>query len=163
MNRIVRSLSLAGSLAALAACATTTYPSAGRGYGNDGYGYGQPAPAWRGCRDCGRVERIVMVEPGRNAPNATGAILGGIVGAIAGHEISDHTGGSKGNQNISAAAGAVAGAVAGNAIQDRVSQPLYDLYLRMDDGRELVIRQRGLDGIGEGAPVRLVNGRARLR
>ncbi len=149
---------------ALAGCATTTYPNR---YGNAGYdngyngGYGEPA--WRGCRECGRVERIVMVEPGNSAPNATGAILGGIVGAIAGHEISDHTGGSKGNQNIAAVAGAAAGAVAGNAIQNRVQQPLFDVYLRMDDGRELVIRQRGLDGIGEGAPIRLVNGRARLR
>jgi outer membrane lipoprotein SlyB len=163
MRPLALTLILAGSGLALAGCVTTTYPSGG--YGDRGYdrGYAPPAPAWRDCRDCGRVERIVVVEPGRSAPNATGAILGGIVGAIAGHEISDHTGGSKGNQNIAAAAGAVAGAVAGNAIQDRTQQPLYDVYLQMDDGRRLVIRQRGLDGIGEGAPIRLVNGRARLR
>ena len=45
-------------------------------------------------------------------------MLGGIVGAVAGREISDKTGGSKGNQNVATAAGAVAGAVAGNAIQN---------------------------------------------
>ena len=39
--------------------------------------------------------------------------LGGIVGAVAGHEISSHTGGSKGNQNVAAVAGAAAGALSG--------------------------------------------------
>src|SRR3546814_9943946 len=65
---------------------------------------------------------IQAVARGENVPNATGAVLGGIVGAVAGHEISDKTGGSKGNQNIAAAAGAVGGAIAGNAIQNRVQR-----------------------------------------
>jgi hypothetical protein len=60
---------------------------------------------------------LVVSGTASNVPNATGAVLGGIVGAAAGHEISAHTGGSKGNQNIATAAGAVAGAVNYELIQ----------------------------------------------
>jgi outer membrane lipoprotein SlyB len=103
------------------------------------------------------------VGSGRTAPSATGAILGGIVGAVAGHEISDKTGGSKGNQNVSAAAGAVGGAVAGNAIQKRVTGDTYDIHVQMDNGRTVVINQRDLAGIRENTYVRVVNGRVILR
>ena len=98
---------------AMAGCATTS-PS----YGN---GYGSPPPSSSAtCYDCGTVTRIEQLAGGGSAPSKTGAVLGGIVGAVAGHEISAHTGGSKGNQNVAAVAGAVGGAIAGNAIQNRV-------------------------------------------
>ncbi len=142
----------------LAGCASTS-PN----YGNQGYydrGYGN-APAR--CYDCGLVTRVDRVPSGRSAPSATGAVLGGIVGAIAGHEISDRTGGSKGNRNVSAAAGAVAGAAAGNAIQNRTTGDTYDVHVRMDDGRTVVINQRDLNGIRENTYVRVVNGHVVLR
>lgn len=146
---------------ALAGCATSP------GYG----GYSSPSPGYsssgysssRYCADCGIVTRIDTVASGRTAPSATGAVLGGIVGAVAGHEISDKTGGSKGNQNLAAAAGAVGGAVAGNAIQKRVTGDSYDVHVRMDDGRTVVINQRDLAGIRENTYVRVVNGRVVLR
>ncbi|WP_017909029.1 glycine zipper 2TM domain-containing protein [Xanthomonas sp. SHU 199] len=142
---------------ALAGCATS--PGYGGGYGG---GYSQPA---RGgytqtrCVDCGIVTRIDTVPSGRTAPSATGAILGGIVGAVAGHEISDHTGGSKGNQNVSAVAGAAAGALAGNQIQKNVTSDTYDVHVQMDDGRVIVVNQRDLAGVRENTYVRVVNGR----
>jgi len=142
---------------ALAGCATTTSPN---------YGYGSSAPAYPsqvGCADCGLVTRIEVIPSGRSAPSATGAILGGIVGAVAGHEISDHTGGSKGNQNVSAVAGAAAGAMAGNAIQNRATSDTYNVHVRMDDGRTVVINQRDLGGIRENTYVRVVNGKVVLR
>ena len=89
-----------GSLA-LAACSTT---SPNYGYGSS-YPSGGSYPAPQSCLDCGIVTRIDVIGSNRSAPAATGAILGGIVGAVAGHEISDKTGGSKGNQNVSAVAG----------------------------------------------------------
>lgn len=158
----IRLLTL-GAVAALtlAGCASTS-PNYG-GYRDQGYydrGY-RNAPA--GCYDCGLVTRIDRVPSGRSAPSATGAVLGGIVGAIAGHEISDRTGGSKGNQNVSAAAGAIAGAAAGNAIQKRATGDSYDIHVRMDDGRTVVINQRDLGGIRENAYVRVSNGRVVLR
>jgi outer membrane lipoprotein SlyB len=61
---------------------------------------------------------------------------------VAGHEISDHTGGSRGNKNIAAAAGAVGGALAGNQIQKNVTSDTYDISVRMDDGRTIVVNQR---------------------
>ncbi|MET4618496.1 MULTISPECIES: glycine zipper 2TM domain-containing protein [unclassified Stenotrophomonas] len=148
---------------ALAGCATTSpgYGSGGynNGYGNNG-GYNNTNNR---CADCGIVTRINQVASGRTAPSATGAILGGLVGAVAGHEISDHTGGSKGNQNIAAAAGAVGGALAGNQIQKNVTSDTFDITVRMDDGRTVVVNQRDLGGIRENTYVRVVNGKVILR
>ena len=116
------------------------------------------------------MTRIEVISTGStsNVPNATGAVLGGIVGAVAGREISDQTGGSKGNQNIATVAGAVAGAVAGNAIQNRAQANngtggSYNVYVRMNDGRTTVVTQNDLGGIREGSYVRVYNGRASLR
>ena len=143
-------------LLALAAC-TTTSPN--YGYGNTGTSY----PSQAQCSDCGIVTRIDVLASNRSAPAATGTVLGGIVGAVAGHEISDRTGGSKGNQNVAAVAGAVAGAAAGKAIQDRVTGDTYNIHVRMDDGRTLVINQHDLRGIRENTYVRVVNGKVVLR
>ena len=92
-----------------------------------------------------------------------GPVYGGIVGAVAGREISKETGGSKGNKNVAAVAGAVGGALAGNAIQDRVTGDTYDVTVRMDDGRTIVINQRDLGGVTENTYVRVVNGRVVIR
>ncbi|MBF6024700.1 glycine zipper 2TM domain-containing protein [Lysobacter niastensis] len=138
---------------ALAGCATS--PSSGySSYPQSTYG-GSTA----NCYDCGTVTRVEQVTSGSSAPGATGAVLGGIVGAVAGHEISRHTGGSEGNQNVSAAVGAVGGAVAGNAIQKNTSAS-YNVYVRMNDGRTTVVTQTDLDGIRQGSYVRVYNGRA---
>jgi outer membrane lipoprotein SlyB len=147
---------------ALAGCATTSPGYGGGGGYNSGYGNSGGYNTNR-CADCGIVTRINQVASGRTAPSATGAILGGLVGAVAGHEISDHTGGSKGNQNIAAAAGAVGGALAGNQIQKNVTSDTFDITVRMDDGRTVVVNQRDLGGIRENTYVRVVNGRVVLR
>lgn len=138
---------------ALAGCATTTSPHYGQGHG--------PGPGQ--CQACGIVARIETLPSGRSAPPATGAVLGGIVGAVAGRQISKDTGGGKGNQNVSTVAGAAAGAVAGNAIQDRVTGDSYEVTVRMDDGRTVVVHQNALGGIAENTYVRIVNGRAVIR
>lgn len=161
----IQSIAL-GAIATLALAGCATSPGyGGGGYSNNNSGYGGMAgnaPTNR-CADCGIVTRINTVASGRTAPNATGAVLGGIVGAVAGHEISDHTGGSRGNKNIAAAAGAVGGALAGNQIQKNVTNDTYDITVRMDDGRTVVVNQRDLAGIRENTYVRVVNGRVVLR
>jgi len=137
---------------ALAGCATTSPNS----------GYGSPSSASSSaCYDCGTVTRIETVVPGSTAPSATGAVLGGIVGAVAGHEIAAHTGGSKGKQNVATVAGAAAGAVAGNAIQK--NRAVYNVYVRMNNGSTVTVTQSDLGGIREGSYVRVYNGRASLR
>ena len=157
----------AGAIASLALAGCATSPGYGGGYngGGNNYGgsYGGNNYNQNRCADCGIVTRINTVASGRTAPTATGAILGGIVGAVAGHEISDHTGGSKGNQNIAAVAGAAAGALAGNKIQQNVTGDSYDIQVRMDDGRVIMVNQKNLNGVAENAYVRVINGRVVLR
>ncbi|MFL6593310.1 MAG: glycine zipper 2TM domain-containing protein [Luteimonas sp.] len=156
--RLIGATALVASLAA-AGCASTSpgytsSPAYGPSYGS----------AEASCYDCGTVTRVEVTSSGSNVPNSTGAVLGGIVGAVAGREISDKTGGSKGNQNVATVGGAVAGAVAGNAIQNHVqAQGAYNVYVRMNDGRSVVVSQRDLSGIREGSYVRVTNGQAYLR
>lgn len=153
--RLLGATTLAAALAT-AGCATS--PSYGGGY-STAPSYGSSV-----CRDCGTVTRIEAVARGQSVPNATGAVLGGIVGAVAGHEISDKTGGSKGNQNIAAVAGAVGGAVAGNAIQNKVQQgTTYRITVRMEDGNLRTVQQTDLAGVREGSYVQINGGRAVLR
>lgn len=136
--------------AALAGCATSPGYSTSAPYGG----------STASCYDCGTVTRIEMVS-GSSVPNATGAVLGGIVGAAAGRELADDE--SKGRQNTATVAGAVAGAMAGNAIQNRVSGARYNVYVRMNDGRSTVVTQSDVSGIREGSYVRVYNGRAWAR
>lgn len=146
-------IGLAATAVALAGC-STTQPQ----YGSYNPGYTQSR-----CVDCGIVTRIDAVAPTRSAPTGTGAVLGGIVGAVAGRQISKETGGSKGNKNVSAVAGAAAGAVAGNAIQNNVTSASYDIQVKMDDGRVLMVNQKDLGGVRENTYVRVVNGRVVVR
>ena len=147
---------LTGALAlaslALTGCMTTA----------PNYGYGGPAPVASGanCYDCGTVTRIEMVS-GSAVPSATGAVLGGVVGAAAGRELTDDE--SKGRQNTATVAGAVAGAVAGNAIQRSIAGARYNVHVRMSNGRSTVVTQSDLGGIREGSYVRVYNGRAWVR
>ncbi|HEY4581469.1 MAG TPA: peptidoglycan-associated outer membrane lipoprotein precursor [Lysobacter sp.] len=157
MNTNLRMIGLAAvASVALAGCATT----AGTGYGG---GYGSTGGAYGTCYDCGVVTRIERVGTGA-APGsgATGAVIGGLVGAAAGRTIADDS--SKGRRNTATAAGAAAGAVAGAAIQRNMSGgAAYNIHVRMDDGRTTVVTQNDLGGVREGSAVRVYNGRAVAR
>lgn len=149
------SLATAASLA-LAGCATS--PGYGNSYGN------APPPVSNSanCSDCGTVTRIEATGGTTSSvPNATGAVLGGLVGAAAGRKIADNQTDSEGRKNSATVAGAVAGAVAGNAIQNRAqANNGYNVYVRMNDGRSTVVSQADINGLREGAYVRVYNGRA---
>ena len=153
MNLRLLGVAAAASLA-LAGCATSGY-----WFNRQQLPVAQLAAAVS-CYDCGTVTRIEMIG-GSSAPSATGAVLGGLVGAAAGRELADDE--STGRQNTATVAGAVAGAVAGNAIQKRVSDSRYNVHVRMDDGRTTVVTQDDLGGIREGSYVRVYNGRAWVR
>jgi len=146
----------AAATLALSGCATS-------GYGSPGYGSAPPASgSGVSCYDCGTVTRIEMIG-GSNVPSATGAVLGGLVGAVAGRKIADSQTDSEGRKNTATVAGAAAGAVAGNAIQKNVSGSRYNVHVRMNDGRTTVVTQNDLGGIREGTYVRVYNGRAWIR
>ena len=153
MNMTLRTTAATALLAslALAGCATTS-----PGYGNSGYNSGYSNAS---CYNCGTVQSIENV--GRT-PNATGAVLGGIVGAVAGREIAkDHTD-SKGRQNSATIAGAAAGAVVGKAIQNHAGTG-FNIVVRTDDGRILTAMQDDLGAIRVGSYVEVRNGHAYLR
>jgi outer membrane lipoprotein SlyB len=155
-TRLLGATALAACLAA-AGCATTS-----PGYGNTGYGAPPPVSS-TACYDCGTVTRIEVAATGTSSvPNATGAVLGGIVGAAAGRELAKSNTDSKGRQNTATVVGAAAGAVDGNAIQNRTqaNNGSYNVYVRMNDGRTTVVTQNDLGGIREGSYVRVYNGRA---
>lgn len=136
----------------LAACATQPRAPA---YGYD-RGYSDPYDrgySQQRCYDCGRIERIEQVYGARRNSRA-GAVLGGLVGAVAAREIPTH--GSEGKENTATIAGAVAGAVAGNAIENKMNEETFDIHVRMDDGRLIVLNRNRLgNGVREGAYVRV--------
>ena len=136
---------------ALVACASTAPPP--RVYSGQAY---PSAPAR--CYDCGVVERIEEVY-GARENSRTGAVLGGVIGAVVGRELAgDET--SSRNKNAGTAAGAVAGAIAGNAIENRANEKTWDITVRMDDGRRVVINRNLLgNGIRVGAYVRVEGNR----
>jgi len=142
---------------ALVGCATTSPNS----------GYGSPPPSSSAaCYDCGTVTRIDMVGGGTGTARTgvTGAVLGGVVGAAAGRALTDDE--SKGRQNTATVAGAVAGAAAGAAIERNMAGgtgSTYNVHVRMNDGRVVVVSQTDLGGIREGSYVRVYDGRAWAR
>ena len=143
---------------AMVGCATTSP--------NYGDGYSSPPPSSStACYDCGTVTRIDMVgTAGATPTGVTGAILGGVVGAAAGRELADDE--SEGRQNTATVAGAVAGAAAGAAIQRNMAggtNSTYNVHVRMNDGRVVVVSQTDLGGIREGSSVRVYDGRAWAR
>ena len=149
----IRMLAVAAIAAtSLAACATQSRAPA---YGYD-RGYSDPYDrgyAQQRCYNCGRIERIEQVYGARKNSRA-GAVLGGLVGAVAAREIPTH--GSEGKENTATVAGAVAGAVAGNAIENKMNEETFDIHVRMDDGRLVVLNRNRLgNGIREGAYVRV--------
>ena len=153
--RQIGGAALVSATLALAGCATHA-GSYGSGYGSSpGYGYGAAD-----CYSCGTVTRIER-SGGNNNPNVIGPVLGGVVGAVAGKELARRNSDSDGRRNVATAGGAIAGAVAGNAIQNRVEGGnVYQVHVRMQDGRNTVESQSDISGIREGSWVRIENGRA---
>ncbi|MGY6518945.1 MAG: glycine zipper 2TM domain-containing protein [Lysobacteraceae bacterium] len=144
---------IAASSLALAACAT------GPGYQSGGYGpaHGQGGSYAR-CANCGTVEDIREVR-GDGQSSGGGAVLGGIVGGVLGNQV----GGGSG-RTAATVAGAAAGAVAGNRVeQNQNLAPTYDVFVRMDDGRRIVVNQRRLEGVRVGSYVQVSGSSVRLR
>lgn len=142
----------------LAACATGPGYNQG-GYNQGGYNQGGYQGGQVRCNNCGTVEDIRETY-GDGRTSGGGAVLGGVVGAVAGNQV----GGGSG-RTAATVAGAAAGAMVGNTIErNRNQAPTYDIYVRMDDGRRVVINQRDLGGIRSGSYVEVTGtGSVRLR
>jgi len=143
----IRPLLLAATVVLLAT-ACSTQPTTQR------YVNYQPSPRVEPerCYDCGTIESISRVQNAR-ANTGTGAVLGGVLGAIVGNQLADDS--SRGRRNTATVAGAAAGALAGNAIENRANAESFDITVRMDDGRRLTLNMTRLpEGIRSGAYVR---------
>jgi outer membrane lipoprotein SlyB len=146
-------LSVAAACLALAGCASSP------AYTSNGYSTTPSYGSATACYDCGTVTRVDAV--GTTRSGATGAVIGGIVGAAAGRKLAEDE--STGRQNTATVAGAAAGALAGSAIQKNVNNNSYNVTVRMDDGRMVTVNQSDLGGVREGSYVRVANGRAWVR
>lgn len=145
---INRALAVSILAVGLTACASSPQYGQRGYYGGGGYAY---------CQSCGVVERIEQYYGERNASGG-GAIAGAIIGGVLGNQV-----GSGSGRRAATAAGAIAGGVAGHQIERQASgAPRFDLFLRMDDGRRIVVTQRNLDGIREGSRVEVRGSSARL-
>lgn len=133
----------------LGACATSD--RYGSSYGNDSY-----RNTGAVCYDCGTVVAISSYTGERKGSGA-GAVAGALVGGVLGNQV-----GSGDGKKAATIAGAVAGGFAGNAIEKNMNDTWYDVTVRMNDGRQLMVTQNNLDGIREGSRVVVRNGRAEL-
>ncbi|MBX3657982.1 MAG: glycine zipper 2TM domain-containing protein [Ramlibacter sp.] len=154
-SRIVSVTSLAVLTAALAACGTpqppaeqvVTYPSTTTVYPT------QPASYV----EYGRVSNIEVVrteEKGKGS--GAGAVIGGIAGAVIGHQI----GGGSG-RDLATAAGAIGGAVVGNNVEKRNKTEVHETWrvsVQVDRGGYRAYDMDSAANLRVGDRVRIENG-----
>ncbi|HXS53161.1 MAG TPA: glycine zipper 2TM domain-containing protein [Usitatibacter sp.] len=101
--------------------------------------------------------RVVAIDPVHDSHRASGggALLGGIAGAVLGHQI----GSGRGN-TAATVAGGVGGAVAGNEIEKRHGgSDYYRVTVRFRDGREATFDEETIGDLHVGDRVHVDNGR----
>jgi len=109
-----------------------------------------PAPV---CGNCGVVDNIrEITQPGEGS--GLGAVAGGVVGAILGHQIGGGTG-----KKIATVAGAAGGAYAGHQIEKSQRKTTrYEVIVRMNDGSSRSVMMDMIPGWQVGEHVRIENG-----
>jgi outer membrane lipoprotein SlyB len=152
----LRTTALIALLAGSASLSGCVVPSAhGNAYNNHNDSY---RSASRGCQNCGTVLGIARFH-GEGRASGGGAVLGAVVGGLLGNQV----GGGSGRR-AATVAGAVAGGVAGHRIEQRSdSAGGYEVQVRLDNGRVVVVEQRDIGDIRVGSYVRIADGRALLR
>jgi len=130
----------------LAACASPGYRDRPYAY-DDGY---------RNCDNCGTVDRIERVYGRDGYASGSGAVLGAIVGGVLGNTVGKGDG-----RKAATVAGAVAGGLVGNEIEkDGNRGPRYEVFVTLDNGRQVVVRQQDLGAVRDGSRVVVRDGRA---
>lgn len=109
-----------------------------------------PAPV---CSNCGVVDQIrEITQPGEGT--GLGAVAGGVVGAILGHQVGGGTG-----KKIATVAGAAGGAYAGHQIEKSQRKTTrYEVIVRMNDGSSRSVMMDMVPGWQVGERVRIENG-----
>lgn len=120
---------------------------------NSGYGGGYNNSASMGY---GTIESIQVTQANGRTSGA-GAVLGGVVGALAGNQV-----GSGSGRTAATVAGGVAGAAIGNKVEQNRNaggQEMYQINVRMDNGEYRSITQDSVYDLRVGNRVRIVDGR----
>lgn len=110
-----------------------------------------PAPPV--CGNCGVIDSIrEITQPGE--ATGLGAVAGGVVGAILGHQIGGGTG-----KKLATVAGAAGGAYAGHQIEKSQRKTTrYEVIVRMNDGTTRSVMMDMVPGWQIGERVRIENG-----
>lgn len=137
------------STALLTGCASTSMDPYAQ---NNGYnsGYNNVSMGY------GTIESIQVVQ-GSNRTSGAGAILGGVVGALAGNQV-----GSGSGRTAATVAGGVAGAAIGNRVEGNrqaAGNEMYQVNVRMDNGEYRTVTQDSVYDLRVGNRVRIVDGR----
>lgn len=89
------------------------------------------------CAHCGVVEGVREVSV-KGEGTGLGAVAGGVVGAAVGNQVGRGNG-----RTVMTVLGAVGGGLAGNEIEKRArAQTVYEVRVRMDDGRVRTLQQK---------------------
>lgn len=98
-----------------------------------------------------KVEPIVQ----QGETNGTGAVIGGVLGAVAGNQIGDGSG-----RTVATVAGAAGGAYVGNRVEKSRREKVvgYRVHVEMPDGTPRTFREDQIGGMQVGDRVRVVDG-----
>lgn len=112
-------------------------------------------PAAEVCKHCGVVESVQAVTR-KGEANGVGAVAGGVLGAVVGHQMGKGSG-----RDAMTVIGAVGGGLAGHEVEKRSkSTTVYAIRVRLDDGSTRTIEQSSAPATGarvviEGNSVKL--------
>ena len=148
-TRLIGAAVVAAS-AILSGCASNTQPY------NSGYSNGYANNGYNTAQGYGTIESIQVVQ-GSSHTSGGGAIIGGLVGALAGNQV-----GSGGGRTAATVAGGVAGAAIGNRVESNRNangQDMYAVNVRLDNGEYRTVVQDSVYDLRVGNRVRIVDGR----
>lgn len=140
---------LVAASALLGGCASNS----SQPYASDAYrsGYDNTASTGYGTIDS------IQVTTGGSRTSGAGALVGGVVGALAGNQV-----GSGGGRTAATVAGGVAGAAIGNRVEanrNAEGQQMYEVNVRLDNGEYRTVVQDNVYDLRTGNRVRIVDGR----
>jgi len=109
------------------------------------------------CANCGVVQRIEGYADDRRSSSGGGAIAGAVIGGILGNQV-----GSGSGRTAATVAGAIGGGIVGHNIESNMNHASYDITIRLNSRRTVVVTQNRIDGMREGSRVIVQSGRAQL-
>ncbi len=122
----------------------------------------QSMPSGYRSMEYGRVEDVQIAGGGGGGTTGGGAVIGGIVGGVAGHQM----GGSARGRDAATVGGAVLGAIVGNEIErnQRGNSAQYSIVrVRLENGQLITLEQAANVDLRPGDRVRVYDRRGVVR